>query len=118
LREAFSIKRACKAAGITRFTYYNWCRKYPDFNEATASAIEDGTDELEDRARTRAMKSSDQLMMFLLGGRRPAKYRKGEGKDDTNVTVVIKGGLPDVPVPAEDAPAPADTITTSAEATS
>ena len=93
LRTGQSVSGACKAASIIRRTAYKWRDADPDFAKAWDHAIEDGTDALEDEARRRAFegaeepvfyqgkqvgtvrKYSDTLLIFLLKGRRPDKFK-------------------------------------------
>jgi len=70
-----SIKAACEAIGISRPTAYEWRKNDPKFKAAWDSALESGTDLLEDEAKRRALDNSDTLLIFLLKARRPQKYR-------------------------------------------
>jgi hypothetical protein len=75
-----------------RQTYYDWINTDPVFKAMAESAIEDGTDMLEDIARERASNDSDTLLIFLLKGRRPDKFRdnqtlRHEGPDGGPLTV-------------------------------
>lgn len=74
-RLGFSVAAACRAEKIGRQTYYDWRKADNAFAAAADDAIDEGTDYLEDKARDRAIKESDTLMIFLLKGRRPEKYR-------------------------------------------
>lgn len=79
LREGLSISSACDRAGIARQTYYDWRAGDPEFVAACESAIEQGTDKLEDIAYHRATRlrdGSDTLLIFLLKARRPERYRE------------------------------------------
>jgi hypothetical protein len=84
---------ACRAAGISRVTAYAWCRRDPEFRAAWDIALAIGADALEDEARRRAMgwdepvfhdgrqigvvrRYSDTLLIFLLKGLKPEKYRE------------------------------------------
>lgn len=87
-----SIRVACKAAGIARGTYSMWRETDPEFLALYEDAFEDGTDTIEDEATRRAVTGvtqdvyhqgevcgqkqvySDQLMTFMLRGRRPSLY--------------------------------------------
>jgi hypothetical protein len=71
-----SITLACKAAGISRGTFYNRRNADEAFRTALAQAFEDSADALEDIARARAARRSDLLLIFLLKGLRPEKYRE------------------------------------------
>ena len=76
LRSGSAIGTACAMAGIGRSTLHEWRHAEPDFNARFEDAIEYGTDVLEDVARTRAVRESDTLLIFLLKARRPDKYRE------------------------------------------
>lgn len=89
-----NVSKACEAAGISRRTVYNWREEDLVFAAAWDEAVEFGTDELEEEARRRAFagvdepvfyqgeecgavrKYSDTLLIFLLKGRKPDKYRE------------------------------------------
>lgn len=89
-----NVSRACELATIQRRTVYDWRDADRDFATAWDEAVEFGTDELEEEARRRAYmgvdepvfyqgeecgairKYSDTLLIFLLKGRRPDKYRE------------------------------------------
>lgn len=94
LRLGYSVRAACRAENIGYRTYYDWRRDDPTFAVAADSAIDEGTDYLEDKARDRAVKDSDTLMIFLLKARRPDKYRERtdvhhSGDIGATVTVVF-----------------------------
>lgn len=106
-----SIRAACKAAGINRGTFLVWKETDPDFMAEYAAAIEDGTDTIEDVATDWAMngkveerqfdeggkvasekiKHDSSMMRFILGGRRPERYRQG---GDVNVQVNANNAAP------------------------
>lgn len=89
-----NVSRACNAISLTRTRVYEWRTADPVFAIAWDEAVELGTDELEEEARRRALegvdepvfyqgeacgmvrKYSDTLLIFLLKGRRPEKYRE------------------------------------------
>jgi len=89
-----NVSRACAAISLTRSRAYEWRTADPLFAAAWDEAVELGTDELEEEARRRAFsgvdepvfyqgevcgevrKYSDTLLIFLLKGRRPDKYRE------------------------------------------
>lgn len=95
---AGNITLACEAAGIGRQTYYDWTEHDEAFTAAVHLAREEAADRLEDAARRRAVegvvketpiyhdgrlidtvvetKYSDTLLIFLLKGVRPDKYRE------------------------------------------
>ena len=89
LREGLSVNAACEAAGIGRRTAYEWRAADEQFRADWETAVEEGTDSLEDIAIQRAKDSSDTLMIFLLKARRPEKY-----KDRLSQEVTGKGGGP------------------------
>lgn len=89
-----NVSRACAAISLTRARAYEWRAADRVFAQAWDEAVESGTDELEEEARRRAFsgvdepvfyqgdecgtvrKYSDTLLIFLLKGRRPDKYRE------------------------------------------
>lgn len=86
------VKAAAQAAGINRTTVYGWLESDPVFKAAYQIAEQDGVDELEMAALTRAVdgveepvyqrgecvgyvtKYSDSLLMRLLEARNPEKF--------------------------------------------
>jgi hypothetical protein len=94
LREGRTVSAAAADAGVSFRLVYYWRAKDADFAKAWQEALEEGTDRLEDEARRRAVEGttkpiyqrgervgevqvySDALLMFLLKGRRPDKYRE------------------------------------------
>jgi hypothetical protein len=90
LCKGLSIAAACRAGSVSRKSFYKWVNEDPDFKQAVEDAIEEGSDELEDVATKRAKRKSDVLLMFLLNGRRPEKYkRKVEHSGDPNQPIII-----------------------------
>lgn len=106
LKDGYSIQRACRAAHISRGTYYRWLGEDEEWAKQVADAIDDGTDFYEDEARRRAVEGvskmivsagrrmgyeqqySDQLMQFMLKARRPEKYRENSTVDlNANINV-------------------------------
>jgi hypothetical protein len=93
----YSVSSACQFARIGRTSYYQWRKDDPAFALAADAAIEEGTDRLEDEAMRRAMQRkepSDTLLIFLLKGRRPEKFRdnatvRHEGSDGGPLTVTV-----------------------------
>lgn len=89
-----NVSRSCEAVGFPRRTVYEWRDADETFAKAWDEAVEFGTDELEEEARRRAFagvdepvfyqgeecgtirKYSDTLLIFLLKGRKPDKYRE------------------------------------------
>ncbi len=94
LSETSNVTAAALAAGVDKKTAYNHRRDDPDFAEAWEDALDDATDALEAEARRRALrgveepvyqggkkvgtirKYSDTLLIFLLKGHRPERYRE------------------------------------------
>lgn len=89
-----NISKACVAAQVSRQTVYRHRNSDPDFSAAWDEALEAAADLLEEEARRRAhdgwtepvyqrgehvgnvRKYSDTLLIFLLKGARPEKYRE------------------------------------------
>lgn len=97
LAGGWSITKACRDAGISNRTYYDWREEHPEFAVAADRAIEQGTDKLEDIAwerATRPLDGSDTMLIFLLKARRPAKYRETirnehTGPDGKDLTIIF-----------------------------
>lgn len=101
--ETCMITSAAEKAKIGRQSHYDWLEADPEYKAAFESAAERAVDAMEDEAKRRAMHGverpvtvagkkvtireySDTLLIFLLKGARPDKYRdrwSGElsGKD-------------------------------------
>jgi hypothetical protein len=89
-----NVSRSCEKAVLSRVAAYDWRAADPQFAREWDEAVEFGTDELEEEARRRAFtgvdepvfyqgevcgevrKYSDTLLIFLLKGRRPDRYRE------------------------------------------
>ena len=89
-----NVTKACEVANISRVAAYEWRVADSTFALDWESAIEEGTDELEQEARRRAVEGvkkpvfykgekigfvneySDTLLIFLLKARRPERYRE------------------------------------------
>lgn len=89
-----NVTQAAKACGMARRTLYDWRREDAAFAAAWDEASELGANALEDEARRRAFKGtlkpvyqrgekvgtvreySDTLLIFLLKGAKPEKYRE------------------------------------------
>lgn len=94
LQETGSVTEAAKAAQISRVAIYSHRKTNPDFAREWDEALDVAADTLEDEARRRAVegiedpvfhkgekvatvrKYSDVLLMFLLKGIRPQKWRE------------------------------------------
>lgn len=81
-----NITQASKAVGISRQTHYDWMRDDDDYKKAFADAEEAAGDALEAEARKRALAGSDTLLIFLLKGHKPEKYKERVAAD-------LSGGL-------------------------
>ena len=89
LEEGNSIARAARDAGVGPSTAYEWRTAEPEFAKAWDDAVETGTDGLEDEAIKRAKNGSDTLLIFMLKGRRPEKFKE-RFSSDQRVTVQEK----------------------------
>ncbi len=76
LENTGSVTQAAETAKISRFTVYEYKRNDPAFAASWEQALDAGADTLEDEARKRAFAGSDVLLMFLLKGIRPQKWRE------------------------------------------
>lgn len=75
-RDTGNVRLACHAAGVGRTTAYMLRVRDPEFALAWKEAEEDACDLLEAEARSRARKTSDTLLIFLLKAHRPEKFRE------------------------------------------
>ena len=89
-----NVTEACRVADLARSAVYDWKRDDPDFSAAWEEALSIGEEGLEDEARRRAFEGvdepvfylgekcgavrrySDTLLIFLLKGAKPEKYRE------------------------------------------
>ncbi len=84
-----TITHAALVAKIGRQTHYDWLKKDPDYLEAFNEAQEAAGDALIAEARRRALEYSDTLLIFLLKGAFPEKYREHyHHTGDMNVNLV------------------------------
>lgn len=92
--ECGTITHAAEAAGIDRRSHYNWLNDDPEYAEAFEQAKQMSIEALEKEARRRAIEGvqepvyqggklvghkrrySDTLLMFLLNGLAPEKYKE------------------------------------------
>ena len=99
LSEGKSVTFAANAIGVDRSQVYQWQHANPDFKAEWESALQAGTDKLEDEAWRRAhdgvdepvfyqgqtcgviRRYSDTLLIFTLKARRPEKFR-----DNVNIS--------------------------------
>lgn len=93
LRQGYSISHACREVGVSSEVLHNRMRGDAGLAQLVQDAIASGTEFLEDEARRRATagfeepvyqggaqvgtirKYSDTLLIFLLKGRNPGKYK-------------------------------------------
>lgn len=103
-----NVTLACKKVGVTRSKIYEWRSEDPSFKKDWDDAIDLGTDSLEDEAVRRAHEGtlkpvyqggkkvgsireySDTLLIFLLKGRRPERFRDKVEHDLTGKLTVEK----------------------------
>jgi len=76
LERVGSVTEACKAAKVSSSVAYNRRRNDPVFRKGWDDALDRAADVLEDECRRRAFNGSDNLLMFLLKGARPERYRE------------------------------------------
>jgi len=110
LRKGHSISAACRAIGVSRTCIHAHRHAEPEFNALVEDALLEGGELLEDEARRRAVEGvdkpifgrdgrvlttvheySDTLLIFLLKGRMPQKYKdrvQQEQSGDVTVRVV------------------------------
>ncbi len=97
--ECGNITQAASSAGVSRQVHYDWLDGVPGYAELFKLAGESACDKLEEEARRRAVQGtqkaiyyqgeivgyenvySDNLLMFMLKGERPEKF-----KDRTELT--------------------------------
>src|SRR5262249_4189353 len=91
LAEGEPVSRAASAVGVARNTLYGWRKSDAEFSRAWDEAWEQGADLLEAVALERALNGSDLLLIFLLKGRRPHRYRDNVRHEvDHRVTVSVE----------------------------
>jgi hypothetical protein len=86
VRNTGNVTQACDAIGLTRSAVYTWRDEDPSFADAWEAAHALGIEAMEDEARRRAFAGSDLLMIFMLKGAKPDKYRD-RSTVDLNQTV-------------------------------
>ena len=92
-----NLTLASQIAGVDRAVVYRRYKADAEFRQQYDEAMETGIDILEAEARRRAMAGSDTLLIFLLKGARPEKYRDNYHVTSTTqpTNYVIDLGLPD-----------------------
>jgi hypothetical protein len=89
LRTLPVIRVACKEAGISRKTAYQWRERDPEFRAQWDEAHEDGIDMLEATLHKRAREKDTLASIFLLKAWRPERYRE-HATTAVQVNVVTK----------------------------
>ena len=105
-----NISKAATVANVARAQHYAWLKQDPEYAQAVQDAMEQAADALESEARRRAeegvdepvfykgkecgviRKYSDTLLIFLLKGGRPERYRERHevtGKDGAPFSVSV-----------------------------
>lgn len=80
------VSKACELANVSRQRVLQWRADDAAFARDYDDALEYGTENLEERAYSRAMDNSDRMMELLLKARRPSIYRDNI-KLDTELSV-------------------------------
>jgi hypothetical protein len=112
LRQCGNVQEACESSGVPRRTAYNWRDADADFAAAWEGAVEEAADRMEREAFRRAVEGtnkpvyqqgrqvgeireySDTLLIFLLKGAKPEKYRERQ-------ELTGAGGAPLIPAITE-----------------
>jgi len=110
LSECGMITLAAEIAGIARSTHYRWLEEDPDYPALFIAATEQAGERLEQEARRRAVegvkedvyyqgkpcgvvtKYSDTLLIFLMKGAMPEKYKE-RISSEVNVIQPSPGGV-------------------------
>jgi hypothetical protein len=71
-----NVSASARAADIDRSTHYDWMHTDLEYAVKVGQAMEEAVDVLEAVARMRAIVGSDVLLIFLLKGHRPERYRE------------------------------------------
>ena len=94
---SLQLTASCATAGVDRQLHYYWLKHTPGYAEAFATAKQLGVDWLEDVAIQRATageRPSDVLLIFLLKGARPDKYRDTQRREDSReISELLKAVL-------------------------
>ena len=89
LRISCNVRLSAQGAGVDHSTVYGRRKKDPEFARLWDMAIEEAIDNLEGIAYDRAVKQSDDLIKFILRGRRAKVYG-----DRTDVRLAGADGAP------------------------
>ncbi len=71
-----SVTASAKRVRLDRSNHYQWMRDDPTYAKAFEATRTEAADALEDEASRRAFAGSDVLLIFLLKGLKPEKYRE------------------------------------------
>ena len=90
-----TLTGGCREIGLSRTTVYKWLKIDKEFAELVEQAEQTVADNLEHEAIRRAYDGSDTLLIFLLKGLRPEKYREYRsyehtGKDGKALTFTVR----------------------------
>jgi len=85
LAEGSTVEIAARACGKDRSTCYRRRQADKEFAEAWDTAIESGTDLIEQRLIERAMNYSDQLILALMKARRPDVWKERHSVEHSRV---------------------------------
>lgn len=94
LRRGKTVAGACRACGVQTSTFYFQKQRHPDFAEAVAAAIEEGTDLIEDELLDLGREGNVVALLATLKARRPEKWRERQqhehvGPGGGALTIVI-----------------------------
>ncbi len=97
--ECLNVRAASQHAKIDRTLHYYWLKNDPAYVEAFAEAKVLGVEILEEEAVRRALIGSDTMLIFLLKGARPDKYREryehsGPGGGPMDIRVIYGDDAP------------------------
>jgi hypothetical protein len=95
LRKTGNVTATCDTSDLPRRSIYDWRDDDPSFAADWEAALSLGMEALEDEARRRAFAGSDLLMIFLLKGHKPDKYRD---RSTVDVNQVVTHDLRRVPM--------------------
>ncbi len=92
-----NISKICKSVGISRFTYYDWLKKYPDFAEKIKAEEENLINFAESQLMVNISKGKEASLFFFLVNRKPERWKSitkvqmehsGEVKTTPSVSII------------------------------
>ena len=96
IEDGCTVQDAARGIGIERQTAYAWREGNAEFARAWTSAVQARDEGLERVARQRAKQGSDTLLIFLLKGAMPEKYRERySAQIEGGLTLQVVTGVPD-----------------------